>query len=138
MSQSAEKQSSGSGRIGLVLITIVLIAAVVSVAWYQEQIGYFLRLRTWDKAAPARTVLTFLEAGKSGDQAKADRQLGTKDLQPLVKNTKWEGYVVKTLAGDLEFRMKDLVPAQFPTNPKSEFELIGDGTAEVFVPDRTG
>src|SRR5688572_27612591 len=103
-------QPKSSGKVGLVMVVLVLVIAVVAVAWYWEPISYFTKLRMWDKEAPGRVVLQFLDAGSRGDEKTADGLLGTKDLKPLVKQGKWRGYQMTTLAGTIEYYFADLTP----------------------------
>src|SRR5688572_22072991 len=78
-------QSKPSGKAGLVVVILVLVIAVAALAWFWEPITYYTRLKMWDKEGPGRAVMEFLDAGAEGDQAAADRKLGTKELKPLVK-----------------------------------------------------
>jgi len=135
---TGKPEARARGRFVPYLIILVLLLAVVGAAYYQEELGYFFKLRTWDQQAPGRTVLRFLDAGQRGDQKTADSLVGTQELKPLVKEGKWVGYTMTTNAGILDFRFDELAPASAPNEVPTEFVYAGNGAAMVKVPDHAG
>lgn len=116
-------------------IVVLIVAAVVGAAAFQEQLGYFFRLRAWDKDAPGHVVSSFL---KAGSEPEATKHLGTADIKPLEKDGKWIGYMMITNAGTLEYVMSELAPKDANTKPESELEYVGAGAAIVKMPDSKG
>jgi hypothetical protein len=127
------RRSSAGKYVALALI----IGAVVLVAWYQEQIGFFFKLKGWDREGPSRAVTQFLSAGKQGDRASADRILGSSEFKPLTKDGKWVGYLLQSNAGTLHFLFNELAPDS-PKATGTEFIYLGRGAANVSVPDAKG
>jgi hypothetical protein len=114
---------------------LLIIVGVVAAAWYAEPIGYFFRLRTWDKEAPAREVLNFL---RSDNEKQATQYLASRELKPLEKDGKWLGYLMVSNAGTMWYIMSELAPKDSNVNTESKFQYIGEGSAEVLVPDSNG
>jgi hypothetical protein len=120
------------------IVILFIIVAVIGVAFYQDEIHYFLNLKMWNKSAPGDTVLAFLSAGKSGDRKTADSYLGSKDYQPFTKDGKWQGYFVALPSGSKLFFIFDkLTPADAKVTD-TEFVLRGNGAVLVTVPDSKG
>jgi hypothetical protein len=137
-SATEQARGGGRGRIAAYAVILALCLVVIAAAYYQEELGYFFKLRTWDRGAPARVVMQFLDAGKQGDQKTADSLVGTRELKPLVEKGKWVGYFMPTNAGILDFYIEELSPATAPTEVPTEFVYAGNGAAMVKVPDRSG
>jgi hypothetical protein len=138
MSESEQPRPRGSGsRVVFYVIVLVLVGMVVAGAMYAEPITYFVRLRTWDSAAPGRTVVQFLQAGKEGRREDAEALVGTQMFQPLEEGGRWVGFFMVTQAGRLEYVLADLLPAGEP-KPTTEFIYRGNGAAEVDLPDKNG
>jgi hypothetical protein len=129
---------AGKSRAVFYGLVVAVLAAVIVVAWYQEQIGYFFRLRTWDQEAPGRTVSSFLTAGYNGNQQEADAHLGTDAYRPIQKDGKWGGYSMVSQAGTLIFDFKELTAGPDPKPSSTEFQYVGPGAAVVTVPDSKG
>ncbi len=125
-------------RIVLYGVTAFVAGAVIAGAAFQEQIGYFVRLRGWDPEGPANSVSAFLSAGLRGDQAGAARFLGSKEMKPLEKDGKWVGYLLRSNAGNLEYIMKDLAPSEGTKRTSLEYIYVGRGAAKVTMPDAKG
>lgn len=132
----ADKNPSKPGAAFVKIVAIIVpVAAIAVVAWYWEPISFYFKLHQWDPDAPSRTVSAFLEAGKKGDKAGADRLLGNPELQPLEQNGKWAGYKVVSIAGTLLYRMADLTPASGTKAKETEFTYVDPGAAMVTMPD---
>ena len=120
------------------LLVLALMVIVVVAAYFQEPLTAFFKLRLWDRDAPARVVTEFLKAGKSGDQKATEAYLGSKEFKPLTKDGKWQGYFIVSQAGQMNFEFSDLAPAGEAKAAGVEFLTIGNGAAEVTVPDSKG
>jgi hypothetical protein len=120
-----------------VVLVLVILGVVVAAAFYQEQLTAFFKLRLWDRDAPSRVVLQFLDAGKKGDQAAATALLGSKEFQPMKEGDKWKGYFIVSQAGRMNFDLAELAPAE-PKALETEFMTLGNGAATVSVPDSKG
>jgi hypothetical protein len=119
------------------LIVTALMGVVIAAAYFQEPLSAFVRLRLWDKDAPGRTVVSFLQAGKRGDKAGADRYMGATSYKPVMRDGKWIGYSMTAMPGTMEYIFDELSPA----NPKvvsTEFITQGNGAAKVMVPNAKG
>lgn len=128
-----------SGKAALVVTIVVAVVAVGALAWFGEPIGAALKLRTWDKETPAKTVLGFLKAAKDGDQKTAQSFIDSPGMQVESKKGKWIGFSQAVgSAGFTEYRIADLVPKEIPGTARVEFITVGDGAAEVWVPGRDG
>jgi hypothetical protein len=136
MADAAMREKKRTGAASYV-VAVILILGVIAVAFYQEQLGYMVRLRTWDKEGPARAVIAFLDAGKSGDKARTNSYLASSEMKPVEKNGKLVGYVVQSIVGTINYRFSELA-GDSPKATKSEFVLIDTGSANVTVPDRGG
>ena len=122
----------------LIVLVLVAITAVAAVAWYQEQIGYFVRLKGWDRDAPGRAVSQFLTAGLNGERERAGDYLGNDAFKPLEENGKWIGYSLSSMAGTMEFVFAELAPGPDPKATSTEYTYVGSGSATVTVPDKSG
>lgn len=133
---SASRASESAGkRIGrLIVLTAIGIGLIGIAAYYQEDIQRYIRLRAWDKGAPGRVVVAFLNAAKQGNAEEADRYLGSPEYHPLKENDKVVGYFVTSPAGIMDFRFQDLVPEGEIKVSSTKFILIAEGAAEVEVP----
>jgi hypothetical protein len=120
------------------LIVVIIIALVVSGAYYQEEVSGFFRLHAWDRGAPGRAVVEFLTAGKKGDRARADTYLGSPLYTPLIKNGAWIGYSTTVQATRVLYTFEDLIPTDSLQPASTQFNMVGDGSADVTVPDRQG
>lgn len=130
--------SQGRSKIALVVVTLILVAAVVVGGFFQEEIGYYIALKGWDRAAPARAVSSFLEAGRAGDREKAGQYLGDPSFQPLEKGGKWVGYRLTSNAGALDFLFSKLAPPPGTPATSTEYIYRGPGAANVIMPDAAG
>ncbi|MBM3458124.1 MAG: hypothetical protein FJX77_06285 [Armatimonadetes bacterium] len=119
-------------------LTAFIGGAVIAGAAFQEQIGYYVRLKGWDREGPARSLSTFLAAGKRGDASTAGRFLGAKDLKPLERDGKWLGYRLQSMAGNQEFLMADMAPGDGTRPTSVNYIYVGAGAAEVTMPDAKG
>lgn len=120
------------------VLVLAVVGLVIAAAFFQEPITAFFGLHLWDKNAPGRTVITFLHAGKNGDQAAADAQLGTKSYKPLTENGRWAGYFIVTQAGRMDIPWSELEPSGEPQVTATEFVTLGHGAALVTVPGAGG
>lgn len=118
-------------------IVTVFIAVLMGAAYFQEDVASYLRLKMWDSAAPGRTVLEFLEAGRKGDKATTDRLLVSGGYQTVTRNGKWAGYSVTAMPGTMEFIFEDLSPSDRRVLA-TEFTRLGKGSATVTVPNAKG
>lgn len=125
-------------RIFEYFIIVLIMGAVIAAAFYQESISAFFRLHLWDRAAPGKTVIQFLEAGKRGDKRAADAILAATSYQPVNRNGKWLGYLVASPAGKMEFLFEDLIGQSEPKILETEFVTLGNGAAKVTVSDAKG
>ena|SRR5579862_6385439 len=120
------------------LIIAVIIVLVVAGAFYQEEISGFYRLHAWDRGAPGRAIVEFLEAGKKGDRALADSYIGTPLYKPFIKNGAWLGYASSVQAATVLYLFDDLIPAAALQPTSTQFNFVGSGSADVVVPDKQG
>lgn len=128
-----------NGRAAVVIIAVLAAAIVAGLAWFSEPLGMMVKLRMWDKDAPAKVVRDFLTAAGKRDQAAADRLLEAKGLEPVVKNGKWIGYRQHLpITGFANYHITDMVPKDFPAHPRVEFMTMGEGAADVWVPAADG
>lgn len=122
----------------LIVITAIGIGLIGIAAYYQEDIHRYIRLRAWDKGAPGRVVVAFLNAAKQGKAEEADRYIGSPDYHPLQERGKVVGYFVTSPAGTMDFRFDDLVPEGEVRVLATKFIFIAEGAAEVEVPAKGG
>jgi hypothetical protein len=120
------------------VIVVVIIGLVVAATFYQESIAGFFRLHAWDRGAPGRVVVEFLQAGKKGDRAQADAHLGNSQYAPLIRNGNWIGYSTGVQDATVVYIFDELVPSASPQPTSTEFNYVGEGGAEVVVPDKQG
>lgn len=138
MSAPPPKAVKKKSRLLDVVIVLVIIVLVVAGALYQESIAGFFRLHAWDRGAPGQTVVAFLEAGKKGDRAQADACLGNPQYQAILKDGKLAGYALTVQGAKILFLFEDLLPAADIAPTSTEFNFVGNGSAEVVVPNRQG
>lgn len=127
-------ESAGKRIARLIVITAIGIGLIGIATYYQEDIQRYIRLRAWDKGAPGRVVVSFLNAAKQGNTEEADRYIGSSDYHPLKEYDKVVGYFVTSPAGIMDFRFKDIVPEGEIKVSATKFVLIAEGAAEVEVP----
>lgn len=127
-------ESAGKRIARLIVITAIGLGLIGIATYYQEDIHRYIRLRAWDKGAPGRVVVAFLNAAKQGNAEEADRYIGSPDYHPLKEYDKVVGYFVTSPAGIMDFRFKDLVPEGDIRVASTKFVLIAEGAAEVEVP----
>src|ERR1051325_4665164 len=77
-------------RIRDYIILFGTIGLIISAAFYQEEISTFFKLRMWDRGAPGRVVTEFLKAAQKRDQTAAHAYLQSSNMNPLMKDGKWE------------------------------------------------
>ncbi|MCS6862712.1 MAG: hypothetical protein NZT92_20600 [Abditibacteriales bacterium] len=137
--QTAVKRPESPGKriARLLVITIIGVGLIGIAAYYQEDIHRYIRLRAWDKDAPGRVVVAFLNAAKQGNAEEADRYIGSPDYHPLRERDKVVGYFVTSPAGTMDFRFDDLVPEEIRVLT-TRFVLVAEGAAEVEVPAKGG
>ena len=138
---SDSTSSSGArkrGRVGEYLIVLVVLGLVVAAAVYQEPLTAFFKMRMWDGGAPGRTVGSFLQAGRSGDQAAADRLVGPGGLRPLMEEGKWVGYFVAGQGGPRKIPFSNLLPEGDQISTRTVFLTVGNPSAEVYVRNKRG
>ena len=125
-------------RVGEMAFVAVLALLMVGAAYFQEEIRYFFQLRAWNAGRPAQTVVSFLKAGREGNEGEANRLVDVNLLHPLMEHGKFTGYQEALTFGHLEYRFSELVgPGEIrPTH--SELVFKGNGAAMVTVPDASG
>jgi hypothetical protein len=116
----------------------VLVLLMIGAAYFQEEIRYFFQLQAWNPGKPAQTVVSFLTAGREGNESETDRSVDVNLFHPLVEQGKFAGYQIGTTVGSLEYRFRELAgPGEIrPTH--SELVFKGNGAAMVTVPDASG
>ncbi len=127
-----------SSPIALTILTIILVIGVIVGAAFQEQIGFYIRLKGWDPEAPTRTVVGLLDAMKKGDQAGTMKFVGSSELKPLEKDGKFVGLQLQSIAGTIHFVGSSLAPADGAKPSATEYSYIGEGSATVKVADSAG
>jgi hypothetical protein len=125
-----QKNTSRPSKLSLP-IAAMLIVGVVAAAYYQEALVYAVRLQTWDRAAPGRTVTAFLTAVRQGNRGEADAYLRGSDVEPLVEDGEWVGYTGRYGTTTSVARLEDLLPAGEPTISSTQFIYLADGAAVV-------
>ncbi|HZP83153.1 MAG TPA: hypothetical protein VFB21_16040 [Chthonomonadaceae bacterium] len=120
------------------IIVMVIIVLVVAGAVYQESVAGFFRLHAWDRGAPGQAVVGFLEAGKQGDRIQADAYIGNPQYQAIIQDGKLLGYSTSVQAEKILFLFEDLIPTTSLQPTSTEFNFVGNGSAEVVVPNRQG
>jgi hypothetical protein len=138
MTGSSQLRGRRSGRAVLIVVIVVAVALVGGLAWFSEPLGAMIRLKTWDKDAPAKVVLSFLEAVKSNDQQAAQQYLGSDQIKPLIRGGKWVGFSKPTGSFFINYFNKEMLPKDPPAHPRVEFMTVGEGAADVFMPNRSG
>src|SRR6476659_6998138 len=98
-------------RAGEYVAVVVTIGVIALAAWNAEPLMAYFRLHLWDRDAPGKVVVAFLQAGKSGDQAATSSLLASDAYKPLTENGKWAGYYVVSQGGRLDIPFSDLLPA---------------------------
>ena len=132
--QSRKKRS----RLLDYFIVVVILGGVVLAAYYGEPISSFFRLRLWDRGAAGRTLVTFLDAMKQGDEKKATSLLAATAFTPVHRGGRFVGYRMSSMAGQMDYLAEDLAGATQPTVSRTEFMTIGRGAALVYVPNPKG
>lgn len=135
---SAPTPRQSVSRVASYVIVLFVVVAVVGVAYYQEQLTYGFKLKAWDKDAAGRSVGQFLTAGRDGNRAAADALVSSRELKPLEKNGKWVGYFMVSNAGTLDYMFDELAPPGEPKATSTELFYVGNGSAEVMMPDSKG
>lgn len=120
------------------LIVVIIIVLAVTAARYQEEIQGFFRLHAWDRGAPGQAVVEFLKAGKNRDRAQADSYIGSPLYQPFLKDGVWLGYSTTVQTTKVLYTFEDLIPATSLQPTSTEFNYVGDGSADVVIPDKQG
>jgi hypothetical protein len=127
-----------SGRAAFIVVLLLAVVAVVAVAWNGEWLTLAMKMEIWNKQAPARVAVGFLQAAKSGDRDAAERFLSIEHLTPITKNGKWLGYTEPKGIVTVKYLLSKIIPKEIPANPRVEFNMIGDGAADIWIPDVKG
>jgi hypothetical protein len=126
------------GRIGDILLVLVIIGVAVAAAMFQEPIGFFFKLRMWDSGAPARAVKALVAALQARDRDKAAAFTGGTEIEPLKRGGKWVGYHITGLGFKNDMEFADLAPAGAPEPTKTEFSFQEGGNAQLRIKNAHG
>ncbi|MCA1596898.1 MAG: hypothetical protein LC772_10815 [Chloroflexi bacterium] len=126
-------------RLPVVLLTLGLVAVVCFLAYYQDELGYFINLKLWDRGGPARTVHALLQGCSKNNESLATQQVDH-NLQPLMKNGKWVGFFIHDphFNRDTPYPFSSFVPKDPSAPGETEFVTRGDGAAEFTITGPTG
>jgi len=135
---SATRGDSPAAKIAVGVVGLLVGGGIIAFGWFREDADRFVKLRGWDAGAPTRVVTQFLEAGKAGDQARAESLFDSEFHKPLMKDGKFAGYVLSGRGMHREHPFSVLAPTG-PIKPvESKIFYEGDGYARVGVPDSKG
>jgi hypothetical protein len=122
----------------LTLVVLVLAAGVCVVAYFQAEIKLFIKMKAWDRQAPANVVVQFLTAAKEGNLEATAKYVKAEALKPVQKKDQSVGYASAMARSAPSWFFSDLLPAGDLQVRSVRFQYSGQGGAVVEVPGKSG
>jgi hypothetical protein len=130
------KPSALKHYLKLTLVVLVLAAGVCVAAYFQTEIKLFIKLKAWDKQAPANVVVQFLTAAREGNEEATANYVNAESLKPTKEKGKIVGYGPATMMGGPPQRFVDLLPEGDLKVTAVLFRYVDQGAAVVEVPGK--
>jgi hypothetical protein len=96
--------------VGLIVVGLVVLAAILGAAYYQQDIATFIRLEGWNSGGAEQAVREFIKKGHAGDPG-AGRLLDTAFVKPVEQKGKLTAVQHPGAGGPVTVPLSRVVPA---------------------------
>jgi hypothetical protein len=142
-----ESGSTWKERVLVAFIAVVVLAAILTGAYYREELTTYTRLHGWDSASAEKLVRDFVRKAHEGDPAAASALDGDR-AKAVMDGGKIASIAHMGERGPSSVKIKDLVPTGEIKSTSSRIRYVskifgvavqyGDGQWAEFGVDRTG
>lgn len=119
---------------GLAAVAVVLVVgAIGGAAFYQDEVGGFVRLQGWNTGPVTQATREFIQAAAAKDGERVAGMLATDapTLQPVKKGNSVSAFMVGAYGGPKRITLKELCPTDSPQLKSPKLVFLEGGSVLV-------